>query len=151
MTQIDFYILADQSPVAGALFACKLVDKAYHLKHTIYVHTANQSQAQQLDELLWTFNPSSFLPHDFNAPGKDSEEPILIGCPQTGLQPSSAQQITRFHDVLVNLDETVPEFFGQFERVAEIVSGDDHVRNQARQRYKYYRDRGYSLNTHNID
>jgi DNA polymerase-3 subunit chi len=56
----------------------------------------------------------------------------------------------RFHDVLVNLDQTVPAFFGQFERVAEIVSGDDNVRNQARERYKYYRDRGYSLNSHNI-
>ena len=147
--------------MAGALFTCKLVDKAYHLKHTIYVHTANQSQAQQMNELLWTFNPSSFLPHDLNEPDKNSEEPILIGYPQTGtqqtnsqptsFQPTSAPQITRFHDVLVNLDQTVPAFFGQFERVAEIVSGDDNARNQARQRYKFYRDRGYSLNTHNID
>jgi DNA polymerase-3 subunit chi len=151
VTQIDFYILADQSPMGGALFACKLADKAYHLKHTIYVYTANQSQAQQMDELLWTFNPNSFLPHAINAPDMDSEEPILIGCPQQASpQQTNRLQTPRFHDVLINLDQTVPAFFGQFERVAEIVSGDDNLRNQARQRYKYYRDRGYSLNTHNI-
>ena len=78
MTQIDFYILADTTPMAGPMFACKLVDKAYHLKHSIYVHTANQPQAQQMDELLWTFNPGSFLPHEVNASDKDFEERIQI-------------------------------------------------------------------------
>ena len=141
MTQIDFYILADTTPIAGPMFACKLVDKAYHLKHSIYVHTSNQPQAQQMDELLWTFNPGSFLPHEVNIPDKDFEEPIIIGYPE---------QSTGLHDVLINLDNEVPSFFGQFERVAEIVCGDNTMRSQARQRYKFYRDRGYSLNTHNI-
>ena len=141
MTQIDFYILADNAPMAGALFACKLVDKAYHLKHMIYINASNLLHAEQMDELLWTFIPGSFLPHDLNAPEKDPEEPILIGYPE---------QTTRYHDVLINLDQEVPAFFGQFERVAEIVYGDDNTRSQARQRYKFYRDRGYSLTTHNI-
>ncbi len=127
--------------MAGPLFACKLADKAYHLKHTVYVHTTNQPQAHQMDELLWTFNPGSFLPHELNAPDKDFEEPILIGYPELS---------TRYHDVLINLHDAVPSFFGQFERVAEIVCGDASMRDQARQRYKFYRDRGYSLNTHDI-
>jgi DNA polymerase-3 subunit chi len=141
MTQIDFYILADTSPKAGELFACKLVDKAYHLKHTIYLNTSNQPQAEQLDELLWTFNQGSFLPHSLNTQQDSIAESILIGYPE---------QNTSFHDVLINLNQEVPAFFSQFERVAEIVSGDDSMRNQARQRYKFYRDRGYALNTHNI-
>lgn len=141
MTQIDFYILADNSLKAGELFACKLVDKAYHLKHTIYLNASNQPQAEQLDELLWTFNQGSFLPHSLNTQQESIAEPILIGYPE---------QNTHFHDVLINLDQEVPAFFSQFERVAEIVSGDDTMRNQARQRYKFYRDRGYALNTHNI-
>ena len=141
MTQIDFYILADTSPNASELFACKLVDKAYHLKHTVYVNTSNQPQADRLDELLWTFNQGSFLPHAVNSQEFAGEEPIVIGYPN---------QNTGFHDVLINLDQAVPAYFGQFERVAEIVSGDESMRNQARERYKFYRDRGYTLNTHNI-
>ncbi|MCG6969019.1 MAG: DNA polymerase III subunit chi [Gammaproteobacteria bacterium] len=141
MTQIDFYILSDTSPNAGALFACKLVEKAYHLKHTIYVNTHNQPQAEHLDELLWTFNQGSFLPHTLNVQQESCAEPIVIG---------NTDQSTTFHDVLINLDQQVPAFFSQFERVAEIVSGDDAARNQGRQRYKFYRDRGYALNTHNI-
>lgn len=127
--------------MAGPLFACKLAEKAYQLKHTIYINTTDQPQAQQIDELLWTFNQGSFLPHELNAADKDFEEPILIGRPE---------QATHFHDVLINLDKSVPAFFSQFERVAEIVCGDETMRDQARQRFKYYRDRGYSLNTHNI-
>jgi len=141
MTQIDFYILADTSPNAGEVFACKLVDKAYHLQHTIYVNTSNQPQAERLDELLWTFNQGSFLPHRVNSQEFTGEEPIVIGYPE---------QTTGFHDVLINLDQVVPAFFSQFERVAEIVSGDESMRNQARERYKFYRDRGYTLSTHNI-
>lgn len=141
MTQIDFYILADNAPIAGELFACKLAEKAYHLTHTIYINSSNQPQAQQLDDLLWTFNPGSFLPHTLNEQQTQCAEPILIGYPE---------QTTHFHDVLINLHHDVPAFFSQFERVAEIVSGDENMRKQARQRYKFYRDRGYSLNTHEI-
>jgi DNA polymerase IIIc chi subunit len=90
----------------------------------------------------------------------------VIGCPQqtiseqtsseqTSSEQTSSQQTDLqiqkpLGDVMINLDQTVPAFFGQFERVAEIVSGDDTARDQARQRYKYYRDRGYTINTHNI-
>lgn len=141
MTQIDFYILADTSPTAGELFACKLVEKAYHLKHAVYIYASTQPQAQHLDELLWTFNQGSFLPHTINSREHSTGEPIVIGY---------TEQTTAFQDVLINLGEEVPAFFSQFERVAEIVSGDENSRTRARQRYKFYRDRGYALNTHNI-
>jgi DNA polymerase-3 subunit chi len=141
MTQIDFYILANNSPTARELFACKLADKAYQLRHHIYIQTANQQQAENLDNLLWTFHQGSFLPHELNTGDKDNTAPIVIGHPQ---------QSTSFHDVLITLDEDVPALFSQFERVAEIVGGDETMRHQARTRYKFYRDRGYALNTHNI-
>ena len=141
MTQVDFYILTDSSPTARELFACKLADKAFQLQHHIYVQAANQQQAENMDNLLWTFSQGSFLPHGLNSANYENTSPIVIGFPQ---------QSTEFHDVLINLDENVPTFFSQFERVAEIVGGDEGMRNQARGRYKFYRDRGYALNTHNI-
>ena len=146
MTQIDFYILGNSYTAGGEMFACKLVDKAYHLQHTVYINTSGQPQAEHLDELLWTFNPGSFLPHQLNSPQSEPQKsatqtPILIG---------HTQQSTNYHDVLINLAPDVPAFFSQFERVAEIVWGDENQRNAARNRYKFYRDRGYTLNTHNL-
>ena len=156
MTQIDFYILSDNSPHSGELFACKLVDKAYHLQHTVYINTPGKPQAEHLDDLLWTFSAGSFLPHALNSQSLDSQSfdsqepnsqeqslksPILIG---------HTNQSTTFHDVLINLTQDVPAFFSQFERVAEIVYGDETMRNASRIRYKFYRDRGYMLKTHNL-
>ena len=142
MPQVDFYILQQHAAAtAGELFVCKLVDKAFRLKHNIYIHTQTQQQATTMDDLLWTFNPGSFLPHSLYGPDCNSATPICIGFEN--------QDLT-FHDVLINLHDEVPSFFGQFDRVAEIVCGDAAARNQARLRYKYYRDRGYALNTHEL-
>jgi DNA polymerase-3 subunit chi len=44
----------------------------------------------------------------------------------------------------------VPTFFSRFSRVAEIVAGDDDERKTARERFRFYRDRGYQMNTHNL-
>jgi DNA polymerase-3 subunit chi len=52
--------------------------------------------------------------------------------------------------VLVNLESTVPPWFGRFHRVAELVGGDDSARAAARERYRFYQDRGYTLNTHRL-
>lgn len=142
MTQIDFYILTDNAANAGDRFTCKLVDKVYHLNHTVYIQTQTELQAKQLDDLLWTFIPGSFLPHELNAQHEVTQVPILIGY---------SEQSTTFHEVLINLNQEVPVFFSQFDRVAEIVYGDENMRNQARKRYKFYRDRGYSLNTYDIN
>lgn len=138
MTQIDFYILKNEKE-SGILFTCKLVDKVYHMDRNVYIHTQSQQQSQQLNEMLWTFKPGSFLPHELST-SQASRSPIVIGNDAT---PSS-------NDVLINVSGSVPGFFSQFERVAEIVHGDDSDRVQARQNYKFYKDRGYKLNTYNI-
>jgi DNA polymerase III subunit chi len=50
--------------------------------------------------------------------------------------------------VLINLHETPPPFFSRFERLAEIVSEDGAA--AARERFRFYRERGYELRTHNM-
>jgi DNA polymerase-3 subunit chi len=52
--------------------------------------------------------------------------------------------------VLINLSNDVPPYFSRFKRVAELVSGEASQRSAARERYRFYKDRGYTLNTHEI-
>ncbi|HEV7392095.1 MAG TPA: DNA polymerase III subunit chi, partial [Burkholderiales bacterium] len=52
--------------------------------------------------------------------------------------------------VLLNLREEWPPYFGRFERLIEIVSVDPEDRRSARDRYKFYRDRGYDIRTHDL-
>jgi DNA polymerase-3 subunit chi len=51
---------------------------------------------------------------------------------------------------MINLAAEVPEFFSRYRRVAEVVDGDATRRAQSRDRYRFYRDRGYTLNTHQV-
>ena len=141
MTKIDFYLLSAVGQAARDTMACKLVDKVYQLEHKIYIHTGSQQNATQIDDALCTFRPGSFIPHCIYQPGKESPEPVMIGY---------QDQIPEIHDVLLNLADEVPLFFSQFDRVAEFVDADEGSRALARQRFKFYKDRGYDLTTHEL-
>jgi DNA polymerase-3 subunit chi len=141
MTRVDFYIVDSSAPTSRALTACRLAEKAYSLDHHIYIHTADQSQTNELDDLLWTYQAGSFVPHHCADPAVVHECPVLIG---------HMDAPERYNQVLINLDTTVPMFFSRFERVVEIVNQDEALRNQARERFKFYRNRGYDLHTHNL-
>jgi DNA polymerase III subunit chi len=144
VTQVDFYILDSDSDDARLRLACKIVDKATQLDHHVFIHSASDSEAQQLDELLWTFSQGSFIPHRIvrGELAQPALEPVLIGVNQ----PPSAGR----WDVLINLAEEVPEFFSRYERVAEVVDANEVRRERSRERYRFYRDRGYKLNTYQV-
>jgi DNA polymerase-3 subunit chi len=144
VTQVDFYISDGDSDDARLRLACKIVEKATQLDNHVFIHATSETEAKQLDELLWTFSQGSFIPHRIvrgelaDAP----REPVLIGVNQ---QPASGRW-----DVLINLATDVPEFFSRYERVAEVVDANATRREQSRERYRFYRDRGYKLNTHQV-
>lgn len=138
MTKVDFYILDSGSQEHTA---CKLVEKAYKLGHSVYLHAASEEHARHLDQLLWTFRDGSFVPHECYQPGKGSESPITIGhhdAPETEAE------------VLINLAPEVPLFFSRFLRVAEVIDHHDQAKQQGRARFKFYRERGYPMDTHRL-
>ena len=137
MTRIDFYqVSGDES-----LFACRLISKIYQGGHQIHVHAADQAQAERLDEQLWSFRPDAFLPHVLH--GSQLTAPIRIGF-------GAEQAPTGHQDVLVNLASEIPQFFSQFDRVAEVVPADASNRDAARRNYAYYKEQGYPLKYHEI-
>lgn len=139
MTEIDFYVLDNVSPQGRAIIACRLVEKAFELGHRIYLHAADAASATALDAELWRFRPGAFLPHELLDGANDA--PILLG---HGEPPTDERYL------LVNLAPEVPAFFSRFERVAEIVNEEPAVREAGRERFRFYRDRGYSLRTHKL-
>jgi DNA polymerase-3 subunit chi len=141
MTRVDFYILKKDDHSARHLFACRLTEKAFRQGHRVFINTDSDAQLRQLDDLLWVFRDGSFLPHAVFDGRPDNPEPILLG---HGAEPQDCS------DVLVNLCAEVPTWFGRFERVAELVDANESQRAAARERSLFYKDRGYTLNTHDI-
>jgi DNA polymerase-3 subunit chi len=142
MARVDFYVLAQVDERARHVLACKLAEKAWRLDNSVYIHARNQSDAERLDELLWTFRDGSFVPHGLAGSDDGTEaSPIVIGSDDAGIG-------TR--DLLINLCDDIPTFMEGFPRVAELVTSDETCRAKSRKRYAVYRDQGHELNTHNL-
>lgn len=136
--QIDFYVMDDASRMQAWRQLCMLLEAPYALQQPVFVHVDTMEEANQLDKLLWTYRDDSFLAHEIAH--EASTAPILIGM-QT---PASAA------GVLVNLTGQVPASLRQFQRIIELVFADPVVQQNARQRYRHYREQGLELNTHKI-
>lgn len=143
MTRVDFYILSDGSGDGLHRFACRLVEKAWKRGMQCHINAASPEQADRLDDLLWTFRDVSFIPHGRTG-GDSAGSERLAAVIGSGEDPQGKP------DVLINLSAEVPSFFSRFERVAELVDNDSERRTAGRQRFRYYRDRGYPLESHNI-
>lgn len=139
MTRVDFYLLPVAEPHGRLSFACRLAEKAYISGHRVYVHSPSQAAAREFDDLLWGFRDTSFVPHGLA--GDAPAAPVEIGF---GADPGD------HHDMLINLSDEIPRFFSRFERMAEIVLNDPQCRRTSRERWSFYRDRGYQLQHHDI-
>ena len=137
VTRITFYFNApDKLDVAR-----KLAAKVFQSGQQALVYTADTARAQAADQGFWTAQQLSFLPHVRCGHPLAAETPVLIG--------DNPDDLGRA-DVLINLDQEPPAFFGRFERLLEIVTPDPVDRERARDRFRYFKERGYALDTHDL-
>lgn len=137
MTKIDFYTHTENKFQT----ACSLAAKAISHGLKVMVFTPDSGVAEKLDKLMWSYPAIGFLPH-CRAEDKLAEvTPIVID-----------HLATRFlhDDVLINLHPEQPTFFSRFQRLIEIVSLEEEDRQFARNRFRFYRDRGYELQSHDL-
>ena len=158
MTQIDFYILGEDSHRNINQMVCRLCEKALAQEMNVLVYTESAEQAQQLDDLLWTFKADSFIAHknQLNEPSAAPENsfnyPVLITAPEQtdNSLPTGDKRYEQYTRLLINLTAEMPPFHQQFERIAEMVDKDVHAKEIARNHYRFYREKGYSLNKYEL-
>lgn len=137
MTRVDFHFnVADKID-----YGCRLIRKVRKAGQKAVVFCDDEARLRQLDEALWTFAPLEFIPHLMGSDPLADRTPVLL---------TSRVAELPHHEVLVNLGSTLPQFFTRFRRLVEVVGEDPEDRAQARQRYRYYKDRGYPLATHEV-
>jgi DNA polymerase-3 subunit chi len=142
VTQVDFFVLTSAADGGRYQLACRLTEKAWRQGHRVLITTDSERDAQHIDRLLWTYRDQSFVPHGMLGQADPALNPVLI---------TAADDPGDEHDVLINLARQVPVFFSRFVRVAECVDSDPTVRAAGRERFRFYRDRGYPLKTLNVD
>ena len=138
MTSIDFYFNAgDRLGVA-----CRLASKALQQKKRVLIYAPQAEVAQKIDRLLWTSQAVSFIPHCYAHDPLAASTPVLIA-------PDDAHQAAAC-EVLLNLAPECPPFFERHERLLEIVDRDEGEVRAGRSRFKFYRDRGYAMRSHDL-
>ena len=141
MPRADFYIVAE--PSIPYRFVCQVAETVRKEGSDIYIHAASRDAAATLDDLLWTFRDTSFLPHAvIDSTGDMEDYPVIIGW--KGEEPLRRQ-------VLINLSAAAPGQTDAYDRIIEVVPSDAEERQQARLRYKDYRARGLEMHSHNIE
>ena len=142
--RVDFYVLKSSAAKMRWAFACRLTEKAYLKDLKIVIVNDTLADAQALDELLWTFNDRSFIPHKVC---------VDVGSldPATPVQLTVESDTLPAADLLVNLAQRLPAQFERYARIAEIIDADEERRRLGRERFKTYRDRKLPLETHQID
>ncbi|MEP1895136.1 MAG: DNA polymerase III subunit chi [Alloalcanivorax venustensis] len=145
MTEILFYITEQAGEGVQTALARRIAEKAWRQSRRIYVHCRDDAHARDVDAAFWAQPATGFLPHDLaGAPVAGTPvagTPVVVG---HGDDPGD------HHDVLINLAPEVPDFATRFQRVAEMITGDGPLREAGRARFRFYRDRGFQIQSHRL-
>ncbi len=142
--RVDFYILKSAAAKQRWSFACRLTEKAYLRDLRVVIVSDTPADARALDDLLWTFNERSFVPHEVCLDERpvDPATKVHIAVDPAGAPPA---------DLLVNLTARLPAHWERYPRIAEVIDADEERRRLGRERFKSYRDLKVALETHQLD
>jgi len=134
MTRIDFH-----THVGDRLtYACRLTRKAYAAGQTVVV-LGDAPTLATFDAALWTFAALEFVPHCMSDNPLADQTPVVL---------THDLNVAPHHAILLNLHADVPPQFARFERLLEVVGDAPEALAAGRDRYRFYRDRGYQLTSH---
>ncbi len=111
-------------------YTCDITEILCTLGKRVNIFTANDKDANFIDQLLWTFKQDSFIPHARTEFAED--EPVII---------YSKPEIERSADALILFDPINRNEINGHELIIDFAETYDKKRLQdSRQRYKEFRD-----------
>ena len=132
MTKVDFYTGSTDK----LRTACQLSHKAMQNGLRVLLHTPDEAVTESLDKLLWHYPATAFIPHCRSDAPEAADMPVLLGHDGATFPHS---------ELLISLHTECLPFFSRFERLIEIVGLEEEDKRQGRERFKFYKDRGYEM------
>lgn len=146
-TKVMFYVLpeieepsneslksdADKDIIPVIQQACLQAAYFYRQNQKVFIYTQSQEQAHDIDEMLWAFEPDSFVAHNLVGEGPRGGSPVEI----------SWQNPTTRRPILINLTNTVPSFANNFSTIVDFVPTNELLKQQARDRYRACKQWGF--------
>ncbi len=134
MTDIAFYHL-QRSPLGAVL--PKLLEKALSVPLRVLVLAPAEAEVERLNQLLWTYDPDSFLPHGSGKDGWPDQQPIYL---------TAIEENPNGAEMLVQVGGAEHASPGAFRRVLDLFDGNDEAALAgARERWRRYKGGGHNL------
>lgn len=105
------------------------------------VYVPLEGDLERLDHLLWMHPATGFTPHCLATSALAVETPVIL---------TTELERPAHDECLINISNEIPAGFSSFEHVVEVVSTADEVRIPGRERFRFYRERGYALETKDV-
>ena len=142
MPQVDFYVLESSEPAAREDFLGRFLQKLQKLGSSAYLAVDSSEEARTLDTALWAFPPESFLPHALlpDRQAAPEEAFVISALPEDGID----------QQVYINLRREPPACHRKLQRLVEVVVQDQQVLTDTRRHFVFYREQGYTVESHNI-
>lgn len=140
MSRIDFAF--------GALnrleMACRTTARHVQAGRRLLVYCSDARRMDRFDQLLWSFEPASFIPH------VHADDPLVEHAAVILASDNAALASAPGEGWLLNLDLECPPHPERFERILEIVSEHQADRDAARLRWIAYRSGGHDVRSHDL-
>lgn len=140
MTDIRFYHMT-QKRLEQTL--PPLLAKALEQFPRIVIKAGSREQVEVLDNLLWSYDPASFMPHGYQHDGYESQQPVWLTT-----EDDNPNQAT----MLVLVDGATSDGVDGFALCCEMFDGNDEESvTAARARWPVYKEAGHELTYYQQD
>ena len=124
------------------IYVCKLIEKGYKQNiNPIFIKTDTQTQAEELDKLLWTFRQESYIPHTLVDQDSNNTQPVQIGWIDNEIEDAEA---------IINLSNGMPDISKHLKKIHEIIVNIDERKEKARERWKKYKSIGFNIKAYKV-
>ena len=118
--------------------ACEIAERNYSQGRRLQIIAVDEKQAVRLDDLLWTFKPDTFIPHDLWSGARSK--------PGLAVVISSREEQVEGIESLLMMDYCGVDLVRQFSQAVHMVVVDNPERLDASRRYwTLLKEAGFSL------
>ena len=138
-----FYILNAKDDINYAI--CKIIKKYFEQEKRVIVSSKDQNVINNINNLLWTFEQLSFIPHCIEK-DYDSLTPVLLM--DANFKNDSISK--KDYNIFINLDDEEKTDYHDHDVIVEVVSDNERKKKLAREKYLYYKKNKLNVKHENL-
>lgn len=145
MTKIEFLLLADNAQPSDVYNIIYQRTRFASEQGGVYIHTQNETESRALDTHLSAIQPDVPVSYKVTENLAPEGRQVVIGIDDAKIFIGSQCEPDGSHSTLVSTSVDIPWFFSRFDYFIELVQAGEKARTMGRERYLYYKRRGYPL------